>query len=41
MDVFAHSAQQGESFGYVLAEAALCEIPIVTMATPWADDSQG
>lgn len=41
MDVFAHSAQQGESFGYVLAEAALCELPIVTMATPWADNSQG
>lgn len=41
MDVFAHSAQQGESFGYVLAEAALCEVPIVTMATPWADNSQG
>ena len=41
MDVFAHAARQGESFGYVLAEAALCELPIVTMATPWADNSQG
>ena len=41
MNVFAHSAHQGESFGYVLAEAALCELPIVTMATPWADNSQG
>ncbi len=41
LDVFVHSALQGESFGYVLAEAALCEVPIVTLSTPWADNSQG
>lgn len=41
MDIFAHAALQGETFGYVLAEAALCEVPIVTLSTPWADNSQG
>jgi len=41
LDVFAHASRQGESFGYVLAEAALTGCPIVTMATPWADNSQG
>lgn len=41
IDVFAHAARQGESFGYVLAEAALTGSPIVTLATPWADNSQG
>ena len=40
MDVFVHIAAQGESFGYVLTEAMLCETPIVTIATPWADNSQ-
>lgn len=40
MDLFGHAALQGETFGYVLAEAALCEVPIVTLATPWADNSQ-
>lgn len=41
MDVFVHAAHQGESFGYVLAEAMLCEVPVVTLETPWADNSQG
>ena len=41
IDVFAHAARQGESFGYVLTEAALSQSSIVTMATPWADNSQG
>lgn len=40
MDVFAHAADQGESFGLVLAETLLCETPVVTMSTPWEDNSQ-
>lgn len=41
IDVFAHTARQGESFGYVLAEASLSQTAVVTLATPWADNSQG
>lgn len=41
MDIFVHIADQGESFGMTLAEALLCETPIVSYATPWADNSQG
>ena len=41
MDLFVHAARQGESFGNVIAEAALCEVPTLTIATPWADNSQG
>jgi glycosyltransferase involved in cell wall biosynthesis len=39
-DCFLHAAAIGESFGYVLAEAMLCECPIVTASTPQADNSQ-
>lgn len=39
-DIFALAADQGESFGNVLAEAMLCEVPIVTLSTPWGDNSQ-
>lgn len=41
IDVFVHIADQGESFGMVLAESLLCETPVVTLATPWGDNSQG
>lgn len=41
IDVFVHVADQGESFGLVLAEAMLCKVPIVTYSTPWGDNSQG
>jgi hypothetical protein len=41
MDVFAHVADQGESFGLVLAETLLCQTPAVVMSTPWEDNSQG
>lgn len=41
IDVFLHIARQGESFGMVLAESLLCETPVVTLATPWGDNSQG
>lgn len=41
IDVFVHIAEQGESFGMVLAESLLCRTPVVTLATPWCDNSQG
>ncbi len=40
MDVFALAADQGESFGNVLAEAMLCNVPVVALSTPWQDNSQ-
>ncbi|MEM9832812.1 MAG: glycosyltransferase family 4 protein [Bacteroidota bacterium] len=40
MDLFIHIARQGESFGMVLTESILCETPVVTLNTPWADNSQ-
>ena len=41
MDLLGHVASQGETFGYVLVEAALCGVPAITLSTPWADNSQG
>ena len=41
IDVFVLIADQGESFGMVIAESLLCETPVVTLATPWEDNSQG
>lgn len=41
MDVMLLIAEQGESFGIVLTESILCETPVVTLNTPWADNSQG
>jgi hypothetical protein len=40
MDVFLHSATIGESFGLVLAEAMLCQRPVITLSTPLRDNSQ-
>jgi glycosyltransferase involved in cell wall biosynthesis len=40
IDVFLHIANQGESFGQVLAESLLCETPVITLNTPWDDNSQ-
>ena len=40
MDCFLHIADQGETFGYVLVEAALHGVPSVSLATPWADNAQ-
>ena len=40
MDIFALAAEQGESFGHVLAESMLCQIPVVALSTPWFDNSQ-
>jgi glycosyltransferase involved in cell wall biosynthesis len=40
IDLFLHIANIGESFGMVLAESALCETPVITLNTPWADNSQ-
>lgn len=41
IDVFVLIADQGESFGMVLSESLLCNTPVVTLATPWGDNSQG
>jgi glycosyltransferase involved in cell wall biosynthesis len=40
MEVFAHAASQGESFGNVLVESMMCGTPVVTLSTPWGDNSQ-
>jgi glycosyltransferase involved in cell wall biosynthesis len=40
-DVFYLAAEQGESFGMVIAESILCGTPVVALATPWGDNSQG
>lgn len=32
--------EQGESFGMVIPESILCGTPVVTLSTPWADNSQ-
>jgi glycosyltransferase involved in cell wall biosynthesis len=40
MDVFAHAAEKGESFGMVLCEAMLCGLPVITLNTPLRDNSQ-
>ena len=39
-DIFFHMARIGESFGIVLTEAMLCGLPIVTVNTPYCDNSQ-
>lgn len=39
-DIFLHAAQIGETFGYVLAEAMLCECPVATVSRPHKDNSQ-
>ena len=40
LDCFLHAASQGESFGYILAEAMMCGCPVVTVSTPLRDNSQ-
>jgi glycosyltransferase involved in cell wall biosynthesis len=40
INVFLHIANQGESFGMVLAESLLCETPAITLSTPWGDNTQ-
>ena len=40
LDLFLHIAQIGESFGMVLAEAMMCQCPVVTLSTPMKDNSQ-
>jgi hypothetical protein len=41
IDIFVLLADQGESFGMVIAESLLCETPVVSLSTPWGDNSQG
>jgi hypothetical protein len=40
VDVFAHAAKKGESFGMVLTEAMLCEVPVLTLGRLANDNSQ-
>ncbi len=40
MDVFLHAANQGETFGLVLAEAMLSGVPVISLFTPYRDNSQ-
>jgi len=40
MDIFAHAANIGETFGMVLCEAALAGVPAITLSTPLRDNSQ-
>lgn len=39
-DIFVHMARIGESFGIVLTEAMMCELPVVSINTPYCDNSQ-
>lgn len=40
IDIFILIADIGESFGNVIAESLLCETPVITLSTPWADNAQ-
>jgi len=40
-DLFIHTANVGETFGLVLAEAMACGTPCLTVSTPTRDNSQG
>ena len=40
INIFIHSSKIGESFGLVLAESMLCNTPVITLATPFRDNSQ-
>ena len=39
-DIFWHIADQGESFGYVIIESILNGTPVISMQTPWSDNTQ-
>ncbi len=40
LDCFLHHARIGESFGFVLAEAMLCNCPVIAVNQPLRDNSQ-
>jgi glycosyltransferase involved in cell wall biosynthesis len=40
LNCFAHISKIGESFGFVLAEALMCKVPVITMLTPYHDNAQ-
>ena len=40
INLFLSIGYQGESFGYVNTEAILTGTPVLTLATPWSDNSQ-
>jgi glycosyltransferase involved in cell wall biosynthesis len=39
-DCLLHASDNGESFGYVLAESLLCGVPVVTLSRPHRDNAQ-
>jgi glycosyltransferase involved in cell wall biosynthesis len=40
LDAFLHVTAIGETFGLVLCESMLCEVPVITLATPTKGNSQ-
>ncbi|OOV12697.1 hypothetical protein BXU09_14780 [Deinococcus sp. LM3] len=40
MDIFVHSARIGESFGLVIIEAMMCEIPVFSIGNIWRNNAQ-
>ena len=40
LDIFLHYSNIGESFGYVLTEAMMCGVPVITWSTLLKDNSQ-
>lgn len=40
LDIFLHYSTIGESFGYVLVEAMMCGVPVITWSTLLKDNSQ-
>ena len=40
MDIMLHILPKGETFGIVIAESILCETPVITLSTPWFNNSQ-
>ena len=40
IDIFIHASEIGENCGNVLNEAMLCECPVITLSTPYSNNSQ-
>ncbi|MHB8772537.1 MAG: glycosyltransferase family 4 protein [Syntrophales bacterium] len=40
IDIFVHASEIGENCGNVLNEAMLCECPVITLSTPYSNNSQ-
>ncbi len=39
-DLMLHMSEFGESYGYTIAEAMQCGMPVITRSTPWRDNAQ-